>query len=62
MKKEQKLALIVAALMCASISMFSVSLSTGYGKDKLPIYLGVIAAVLIFWFTGIMLIRKNHRH
>lgn len=61
MKKERKLTLIVIALMSASIFMFSVWLSKGYGKDKLPIYLGVIAVILIFWILGINLIRKNTR-
>lgn len=53
--------MIVIALMSASIFMFSVWLSKGYGKDKLPIYLGVIAVILIFWILGINLIRKNTR-
>ncbi len=62
MKNERKLTLIVIALMSASIFMFSVWLSNGYGKDKLPIYLGVIAVILIFWISGMMLIRRNHRN
>jgi len=59
MKKERKLTLVAITLMSASILMFSVWLSTGYGKDKLPIYIGVVAAIVILWFTSIMLIRKN---
>jgi len=62
MKNEGKLTLIVIALMSASILMFSVWLSNGYGKEKVPIYLGVIAAFLIFWISGVMLIRKNYRN
>ena len=41
--------------------MFSVWLSTGYRKDKLPIYLGAVATILILWFAGTMLIRRNNR-
>jgi hypothetical protein len=62
MNKERKLTLIVIALMCASLFMLSLWLSKGYGKEKLPIYLGVITVILILWITGMALIKKNNRN
>jgi lipopolysaccharide export LptBFGC system permease protein LptF len=58
---ERKLAQFTVVLLGASIFMFSVWLSTGYRKDKLPIYLGAVATILILWFAGTMLIRRNNR-
>jgi hypothetical protein len=40
-KNERRLAQLTVALLAASIFMFSVWLSSGYAKYKLPIYLVV---------------------
>lgn len=61
-KKERRLTQITVALLSASIFMFSVWLSSGYNRDKLPIYLSVVIAIVIFWFAGIMLLKRSDKH
>jgi ABC-type Fe3+-siderophore transport system permease subunit len=61
-KNERRLAQMTVALLGASILMFSVWLSSGYAKYKLPIYLGIVGAILIFWLTGMVWLRRSHRN
>jgi hypothetical protein len=61
MGRERVLTVTAVLLMSASLLIYSVRITSNHAHGGLPIFEGIITAIVVAWFVGFTIFRRSKK-